>query len=98
MQTLFVEGEVGTSMLKEQSLGKTPFSISLTAAVTNGKQMLTASLKSLSWLSSFFLQEVRPLRYQSLRMKSWEKQWEKKEGKKEGGCVVEGKKEPNKTW
>jgi hypothetical protein len=48
VQTLFVKGEVGISIFKEQLLGKTPFSISLIAAFINGKQIATASLKSFS--------------------------------------------------
>ena len=55
-QTLFVKGEAGISIFSKQLLGKTPFSISLIAAFINGKQTVTASLKSLSWLSSFFLE------------------------------------------
>jgi hypothetical protein len=48
MQTLFVKGEVGISIFREQLLGKTPFSISLIAAFIKGKQTETASLKSVS--------------------------------------------------
>lgn len=54
-QTLFVRGDFGISTCSKQHLGKIPFSISLRAAFINGKQTPTASLKSLSWLSSFFL-------------------------------------------
>ena len=56
IQTLFAEGEVGISILRKQLLGKTPISVSLMAAFIKGKQTATASLKSLSWLSSLFLQ------------------------------------------
>lgn len=54
-KTLLVNGDVGISTLSKQLLGKIPFPISLVAAFIKGKQTLTASLKSLSWLSSFFL-------------------------------------------
>lgn len=57
-QTLFVRGVFGTCTCSKQHLGKAPFSISLRAAFINCKQTPTASLKSLSWLSSFFLKSI----------------------------------------
>lgn len=45
-------------MLSKQRFGKSPFSISLMAACISGKQTSAASLKSLSWLSSFLLAKV----------------------------------------
>ena len=53
--TLLLVGEEGTSMFSIQLLGKSPFSVSLIEACINGKQTSTASLKSLSLLSSFLL-------------------------------------------
>ena len=60
--TLFVDGDAGISIFREQLCGKTPFSISLMAAFITGKQTATASLKSLSWLSSFFLLKITTLK------------------------------------
>jgi hypothetical protein len=45
LKPLFDEGDVGISMLREQSLGKTPFAMSLIVAFIKGKQTPTASLK-----------------------------------------------------
>jgi hypothetical protein len=55
---LFVKGQLGISIFSKKLLGKVPFSISLTAACINGKQTMTASFKSLSQLTSFFLKEA----------------------------------------
>lgn len=56
--TLFVLGEVGALMFKKQSLGKRSVSISRITALIRGRQTSTASLKSFSSLSSFFLREA----------------------------------------
>lgn len=55
IQTLFVKGDVGISTSREQLLGKIPLLMSLIAACIKGKHTATASLKSPSLLSSFFL-------------------------------------------
>jgi hypothetical protein len=81
-QTLFVEEQLGISTFSKQLLGKVPFSISLRAACINGKETLTASFKSLSQLTSFFLKETSTYnllnRYPSKR---WAKNTIKNENK-----------------
>jgi len=78
--TLLFKGDVGISIFKKQLLGKVPFSTSLIAAFTNGKQTDTASLKSFSWLSSFFLQpdtiSIHNAQYKSTKCtESWNYQF-----------------------
>lgn len=57
LYTLLVKGDLGISIFRKQFLRKVPFTTSLIAAFIKGKQSTTASLKSVSWLSSFFLHQ-----------------------------------------